>query len=367
MNLRGRIDALADALAANGELTDEGWRAALHAVPRHLFVPAVAWAEPYAGPGYRIDRDTDPDAWWDAVYADHPIITQLDDGATEVGGGEGVYSSSLSAPGVVVDFLELLSPYAGDRVLEIGTGTGWTAGLLSHRLGEVNVVSVEIDPAVHEAAAASLKQAGFCPRLVLGDGADGWAEQAPYDRVHVTCGVRKVPYAWVEQTRPGGAIVLPWMPGFEPGHKLWLTAGRDGTATGRFAGGAHYMMMRAQRVPAPPEHEGGYGRRAATVDPRRVLRAGLGADVAIAGFLPDVSVSLGTGEEFEIWLWAGRSGAWITGSEVRQFGERNLWDEVEEAFFRWVEWGSPGRDRFGLTVAPDGQHIWLDRPDNVIR
>ncbi|WP_245679470.1 methyltransferase domain-containing protein [Actinomadura hibisca] len=365
MNVPEHIEALADMLTASGELTDPAWRAALHAVPRHRFVPPVAWANPYNAPGFRIDGGQRPHEWLSAAYADQPIITQLDDGATEIG-GEGDYTSSLSAPGVVLEFLELLDPYEGDRVLEIGTGSGWTAALLAYRVGDENVTSVEIDPDLLARAAANLEGAGYSPRLVLGDGAEGWQEGAPYDRVHVTAGVSQVPYSWIEQTRPGGVIVFPWMPEFEPGHKVRLIVGDDGTATGRFVGGTRYMMLRNQRTPTAPTHEGPYRERSSVLDPRRILRSGYGADVAIAGCLPHVSMVFEPGPPFEGWLWTGDSGAHVVGPDVRQFGERDLWDELEAAFFRWVKWGQPERGRFGMTVTPDGQQVWLDSPDNPI-
>ncbi|GAA2426843.1 methyltransferase domain-containing protein [Actinomadura vinacea] len=365
MNVPERIEVLADKLTANGELTEPAWRAALHAVPRHWFVPPVAWANPYNAPGFRIDCEQRPQEWLDAAYEDQSIITQFDDGATEIG-GEGDYTSSLSAPGVVLEFLELLNPYGGDRVLEIGTGSGWTAGLLAYRVGDDNVTSVEIDSDLLSRAADNLKGAGYSPRLVLGDGAEGRQEGAPYDRVHVTAGVGKVPYSWVEQTRPGGVIAFPWMPEFEPGHKVCLTLGDDGTATGRFVGGTRYMMLRNQRTPSAPTHEGPYRERSAALDPRRIFRSGYGADVAIAGCLPDVSVIRALGPPFESWLWAGDSGARVVGTDVQQFGERDLWDELEAALFRWVRWGQPERSRFGLSVTPDGQRVWLDSPDNPV-
>ncbi|WP_242910856.1 methyltransferase domain-containing protein [Actinomadura terrae] len=365
MNVPELIEALADRLTANGELTDPAWRAALRAVPRHQFVPPVAWANPYDAPGCGIDREQRPDEWLKAAYEDQSIITQIDDGATAIG-GEGDFTSSLSAPGVVLEFLELLDAYDDDRVLEIGTGSGWTAGLLAYRVGDENVTSVEVDPELLTRAADNLKEARYSPRLVLGDGAEGCSDGAPYDRVHVTAGVGRVPYSWVEQTRPGGVIVFPWMPEFEPGHKVRLTVDGEGSASGRFVGGTRYMMLRGQRTPAAPTHEGPYRERDATLDPRRVFRSGYGADVAIAGCLPDVSVVRGPGSPFEGWLWTGDSGAHVVGSEVRQFGERDLWDEMEAAFFRWVKWGQPERSRFGMTVASHGQRVWLDSPDNPI-
>ncbi|GAA3203986.1 protein-L-isoaspartate(D-aspartate) O-methyltransferase [Nonomuraea helvata] len=358
--------AMVNALASNGELTDEAWRAALLAVPRHLFVPAVAWAAPDDAPGYLIDRASNPDAWLKAAYADHAIITQFDDGATEISKGPGRYTSSLSAPGVVLDFLELLGADTNDRVLEIGTGPGWTAGLLTHRIGEGCVTSVEIDEEVFSTAVGNLREAGHRPHLVRGDGGRGWVRGAPYDRVHVTCGVFEVPYEWVRQTRCGGVIVLPWMPRYEPGYQLRLSVGPHGTASGNFTGYAGYMLLRSQRAAPPPFFEADFRSRSTEIDPVTVFRAGYGADVAIAGMLPDIAASVDRENGFQVWLWAGDSKAYVSGLEVWQAGSRNLWDEVERAFSQWTEWQRPELGRFGMRVTPSGQYVWLDSPDNPV-
>ncbi|MFC6882829.1 MULTISPECIES: methyltransferase domain-containing protein [Actinomadura] len=284
------IEELADRLAASGHLSDPAWRAALHAVPRHLFAPPVAWVDGGDGPDRLLDRAADEAAWLAAVYSDASIVTQLDDGATALEAGGENYTSSLSAPGIVVAFLELLGLMDHHRVLEIGTGTGWTGGLLAQRLGDQNVTSVEIDPMVASIASENLKKAGHRPRLIVADGADGWPSGAPYDRVHVTCGVRDVPYAWVRQLRPGGRMVFPWMPGFAYGHRTWLTATADGRAIGRFAGNAGYMMLRSQRFGdyAPTVEEEGE-QSETQVDPRAVAGTSYGCDVAIAGMVPGVA------------------------------------------------------------------------------
>ncbi|MGI5269851.1 hypothetical protein ACQEUU_11935 [Nonomuraea sp. CA-218870] len=110
-------------------------------VPRHLFIPPVALAGLGGENPRLIDREADPRGWWDAVYSDNPIITQLDDGATDIGTAPGDSTSSCSAPGIVAQFLELLDPEPGTQVLEIGTGTGWTAALLCHLVGAANVAT----------------------------------------------------------------------------------------------------------------------------------------------------------------------------------------------------------------------------------
>src|SRR5690625_879586 len=200
---------------------------AFHAAPREHFIPAAAWADPPgSAPGYWIDHTTAPDTWRRAVYDDTVIVTQIDDGATELTAESAPqatnFTSSNSAPSNAAEFLDLLDAYPGDRILEIGTGTGWTAALLAARLGDGNVTTVEVDDQIAKQASANLDRAGYSPNLVVGDGAQGWPQGEPYDRVHVTCGVREIPYAWVQQTRPGGIIVAPWMPGVG-GHKVQLT------------------------------------------------------------------------------------------------------------------------------------------------
>ncbi|MWA04084.1 protein-L-isoaspartate(D-aspartate) O-methyltransferase [Actinomadura sp. LD22] len=370
----GRIDALADELAGSGDLTDPAWRTAMHAVPRHLFVPPVAWAW-HDGLQHRIDAGADPAAWWDAAYANQPIITQYDDGDTalEVGGGK--CTSSLSAPDVVLRFLELLRLEGRPRVLEIGTGTGWTAGLLSSRVGADNVTSVEVDGRVAKQAAANLEAAGLQPVLVVGDGADGHPGGAPHDAVHVTCGVTTVPYAWVRQTRPGGVIVFPWMPEYGPGRRVRLVVDADGRASGTFHGRAAYMMLRSQRTGFPDFTAEGdsWDESVTSADVRRILWDTPGPATAITGCVPDLMATDSVdGGDGSVTMWIADTGhssqaivdaPWgMDGAHVRQRGPRRLWDEFEAAYRAWLERGSPAPDRFGMTVGPDGQYLWLDAP-----
>lgn len=382
-NLTARIDGLCDVLTAAGSLSDPTWRQALHAVPRHLFVPVRAWAAPNGeGDGYIIDRDADPETWWAAVYSDAAIITQRNDGATEPTEG-GEPSSSCSAPATVAEFLECLAPEDHNRVLEVGTGTGWTAALLSHRAGADNVTSIDIDEAVSEVAGKNLAGAGVHPHLIVGDGTVGFPEGAPFDRVHVAVGVADIPYTWIEQTRPGGVIVLPWMPGYGFGWLTRLHVLNDGTAIARFPGLAGYMMLRSQRYGygTPGERADDYTETTTRLDPRRLDGDSCAADLAISVMVPGAQTRLfyGDGDEAdECTLWVlerdGGEGSWASvdyipgGVEfvVQQHGPRRLWDEVEAAYWRWMRLGRPGLDRFGLTVGPDGQRVWLDSPGNVI-
>ncbi|MET8868365.1 methyltransferase domain-containing protein [Nonomuraea sp. NPDC004580] len=355
---------------------------AVRAVPRHLFIPDLGLVVEEEGAPYLIDRDLDPATWWDTVYSPSIIVTQLDDGATRLDALHGDSTSSASAPSTVADLLNHLAPEPGHRVLEIGTGTGYTAALLSHLVGDRGeVTSIEVDPAVAEQAGKNLAAAGCTPTLLVGDGARGAPDGAPYDRVHVTCGVRDVPYPWVQQCRPGGVIVLPWHPGYGTSHALRLVVQEDGTAAGTIEGFAGYMMMRSQRpIPCqspPPGKERRHYRTA--LDPRALDQLGAGADLAIGTLTGLRSHSVEGHDEDSAYVrvfvadpddpssWAVAT--WRPESadhRVQQVGDRPVWDEVLQAYAQWVRWGEPHWRRFGVTVTPEGQRVWLDTPDQVL-
>jgi protein-L-isoaspartate O-methyltransferase len=124
------------------------------------------------------------------VYSDTTLITAVADYAER---GVQIPVSSSSKPDLMVRMLEELDVTDGDRVLEIGTGTGYNAALLCHRLGSQNVFSVDVDPALIAAARSRLARLGYHPTLAAADGAAGIAEHAPYDRIIATCSVPVIP------------------------------------------------------------------------------------------------------------------------------------------------------------------------------
>jgi protein-L-isoaspartate(D-aspartate) O-methyltransferase len=107
--------------------------------------------------------------------------------------------------------LEQLDVRPGQRVLEIGAGTGYNAALLGFLAGSAGqVTSLELDPEVADEAAAHLRAAGAGNvTVVCGDGEHGWAAGAPYDRIIVTAGAWDLPPAWAAQLAPGGRLVVP--------------------------------------------------------------------------------------------------------------------------------------------------------------
>ncbi|WAL71620.1 hypothetical protein OU787_08935 [Kitasatospora sp. YST-16] len=227
-------------------------------------------------------------------------------------------------------------PTTGQRYLlanaaEIGTGTGWNAALLAHRLGSANVTTVEVDAAT-AAARHRLTRAGYAPVTVVGDGERGHPPGAPFDRVLATCSVRRVPYARVEQCWPGsrGCLSAPWP--------------ADGAAS---------------TTSLSPEELGGW-----------VAMFALG--VQLPGVFP--LVERYPDGSYTLWLHDTAVTSWATADwepgrtefAVVQSGPRRLWDEAERAWRWWDANGRPGVERFGLTVGPERCAVWLDAPDRPV-
>src|SRR5262245_23834719 len=173
--------ALVEHLQAIGALTQPRVEAAFRAVPRHLFLPDVPVED---------------------AYRDDAIPTKMADGRA---------ISSASQPAIVAIMLEQLAVEPGQRVLEIGAGTGYNAALLGHLVGPAGrVVTVDIDQDIVEAASAHLAAAAISNvRVVEADGGEGFAPEAPYDRVILTANAWDIAPAWNEQLVPGGRLVLP--------------------------------------------------------------------------------------------------------------------------------------------------------------
>jgi protein-L-isoaspartate(D-aspartate) O-methyltransferase len=147
--------------------------AAMYAVPRHLFVPGINAA--YA-------------------YEDQPL--PIGDGQT------------ISQPFMVAAMTEALELTGGERVLEVGTGSGYQAALLSLLAREV--VSIERHAALARAAAERLERLGYAGvRVLTGDGTLGCVEEAPFDAIIVTAAAPEVPQPLVAQLAEGGRMVIP--------------------------------------------------------------------------------------------------------------------------------------------------------------
>ena len=154
-------------------VTDPNVLKAMKAVPRHLFVPTQ----------YRKN-----------AYGDYPL---------PIGKGQ-----TISQPYIVAFMSAVLHLKPNDRILEIGTGSGYQAAVLAE-LG-CNVYSIEIIASLGEKAKETLNELGYSNvHIRIGDGHRGWPEEAPFDAIIVTCAPEKIPPALIEQLKEGGRLIIP--------------------------------------------------------------------------------------------------------------------------------------------------------------
>jgi len=154
-------------------ITDAAVLGAMRKVPRHLFVPE----------GHRR-----------VAYGDHPL---------PIGNGQ-----TISQPYIVAFMTEALKLEPGDRVLEIGTGSGYQAAVLAEIVQEV--YSIEIVERLGKRAQEILGQLGYSNiHIRIGDGYRGWPEKAPFDAIIVTCAPTQIPQPLVDQLVEGGRMVIP--------------------------------------------------------------------------------------------------------------------------------------------------------------
>lgn len=118
------------------------------------------------------------------------------------------YGQTISQPIIVAHMTELLEIDPGDKILEIGTGSGYQSAVLAELTK--NVFTIEIVPELSNQAAATLMRLGYNSiKTKIGDGYEGWEEYAPFDGIIVTCAPEDIPQALVNQLNPGGVIVIP--------------------------------------------------------------------------------------------------------------------------------------------------------------
>ncbi|GHC96220.1 protein-L-isoaspartate O-methyltransferase [Nocardiopsis terrae] len=358
---------LAQALAARlrSQGTPEHIARLFAQVPRHRFLPDTVWGEDRT----RYDRAADPAEWMRVAYTDQALTTQRDDGAP---GGMGVPTSSSSAPSVMARMLAAAGIESAHRVLEIGTGTGYNAALLSQLLGSGSVATVEIDPELAGAARAALSAAGFHPDVRTGDG-ERTGGLPSYDRLIATCTVSEVPAAWLRHMRGRGRIVTPWAP--TPGLPGGVLAVLDATrnhAQGRFEGGLSFMWARGQRRPgrsAPGPEAVADSTEQVPGDPREPWLDGERA-LLLSLLMPGWSYGLRMGEDATdpcVWLASTTCSSWArlhADGRVEQGGTRALFEEADRAWRIWEGWNRPAVSDFGLTVDPDRQTqtVWVHGP-----
>ena len=184
---------------------------AMRQVPRHLFVPEALAAQ---------------------AHADHPL---------PIGGGQ-----TISQPYIVAAMAEALELTGSERVLEVGSGSGYMAAVLAELAAEV--FALELEPGLHARAGATLAALGCTRvRLACGDGARGWPEQAPFAAILLSCAAPRIPPDLWAQLGPDGRLILPLGPA-DGAQELVLAR--------KLAGGSVFTRLMAVRfVPLRPGRE----------------------------------------------------------------------------------------------------------------
>jgi protein-L-isoaspartate(D-aspartate) O-methyltransferase len=176
----GLLGRMVDRLAEQVHPREETL-AAFRKVPRHLFLPDV-----------ELDR----------VYSGSAIPTKHDEKGNPISS-----SSEVAIMALMIDALRLEQ---GQRILEIGAGTGYNAAVLAELVGVENVVTLDIDPEIADEARAHLRTAGHgALRVEAADGWRGWPDGAPYARLELTASTADISPHWVAQLEEGGVLVAP--------------------------------------------------------------------------------------------------------------------------------------------------------------
>lgn len=231
-DVRAHIAAFVQEMEGKRCLEPEWLREALYRVPRHLFIERYCESRE-DGRWVTVDPADPAEEHLNAIYTDRGLMIR-----------DVPNHSAASQPALVLLMLRYLGVEEGQRVLEIGTGSGWNAGLLAHRVAEDGSVhSMDLQDDLVEKAREHLRAAGFPGvQLRAGDGGYGWPEEAPFDRIVVTVGCPDIPPAWREQLADGGMLLVPFKIG-GVGDPLLRLEKREGRLAGRFVGYSAFMTL----------------------------------------------------------------------------------------------------------------------------
>lgn len=235
------------------------------------------------------------------------------------------------------------------------------------------MTTVEIDPALAQHARSALAARGITATVVCGDGENGHAPNAPYDRVLCTAGCHWVPYAWVEQGAAGAVIVTPWQTPYQASALLRLAVRGDGTAAGRFIDHASFMSLRGQRIGdwiPDPRREREVSESVTALHPYEPVSDHDGCAFAVSVLVSGIEKSIVFPDPadrriYQVLIYDEGSRSWATIDvdpaamvgyryAVRQHGTRRLWEEIESAHGWWARHDRPTFTDFGLTVGPAG-------------
>nr|WP_239096773.1 methyltransferase domain-containing protein [Streptomyces sp. SID11385] len=269
----------------------------------------------------------------------------------------------------------------GTRVLEVGTGSGYTAALLAHMMGPGAVTSVEINPVVAALAERRLARLHIPVRVVHGAGLD-YRHDGRFERVLVTCGLRTIPHSLIRSVEPGGVLLVPFGPAFMNAQVLVrFTVAEHRRVHGRIIGpvvqdalpwsfDARHAQPAQWSPRVPTRHD-------AVRLPQDFMPPGFPLGLFVTGLrvrhlhgalsrgaagqriltLRDTDPAAREPSLAHIAVGPGRSHATVT-----EYGPRPLAEDVLAAYEWWRALGKPALSTFKITVTAKGTRVWLDTP-----
>ncbi|NUK23921.1 methyltransferase domain-containing protein [Streptomyces lunaelactis] len=360
--------AMVARLEEAGELVAGPVRDALFALPREVLMPQayVRRSAPDEPPRWDLldwSRPADRDELLrllhsgDSVSVQHagePILGRVP--GRRSGGSMTAMSSTM---GMTAGLLQLLDLRRGQRVLDVGTGAGVAVAVACFVCGDYDVVTLDIDRHVSEAARARLLALGYRPTVATGDGTAGWPETAPYDRIFVSFSVPRVPPALVAQLAPGGRALMtlgtssPSWPGLAVINRTGTGAVEAELVAVEFGhrGGAGFdrLFLSAEFRKRIAISEGDWTQRSRLEPPADTER---GMWLALDHLYPGLVRDFGADD---LTIGAPGCGSWMRARsagyrrwEVTTAGPRDIWAEIHDVADRWRAAGSPHRYRLEI-------------------
>ncbi|WP_030454713.1 methyltransferase domain-containing protein [Herbidospora cretacea] len=362
MDWRPHARRLADQVTHPGSR----WREAVAGTPRHLLVPA--WWRPGADGWTACRGSSDEQAWLRHAYADQTLVTRIGelhaDDAAHGQAAHGRPTSSSTLPELVLNMFRHARIGTGDRVLDVGTGSGYGAALLCGLLGDERVTTIDVERRLVDVAAERLAALGHRPRMVNADATAPLPGE--YDRIVATVAVRPIPAAWLAALPTGGRFATTITD-----TSLIVTGVKtpDGGATGMVERDWAMFMTTRTGTDYPPH-------LAAQVAAARVAE---GEEVTTARFpilnlldaweirsmlevnVPGIEHVHTEEDGVRTALMVHDDGSWAraesAGGEpatVHQGGPRRLWDELDRVRDHWLRHGALPLYGAEVTVSPEG-------------
>jgi protein-L-isoaspartate(D-aspartate) O-methyltransferase len=371
-------DALVEVLEAQGHLASLSVKEAFAAIPRHLFVSHYYERQP-GTPNWTYHEATHTQEWYERVYSDTSFITLIDT--------VGRTLSSSSQPSIMARMLELLDVQPGQRVLEIGTGTGYNASLLAQLSGNPALVTtVDIEPRVLSQATAAIEQAvGSGMTIHLGSGLHGYPAHAPYHRIIATASTPTVPLAWKEQLAPGGILVCVMQPGISMAGGVLKAMNNVDNLSGRLVYGASFMPLHDEDFQHQPARDRHINLKLPVVatfpfdtrlfDPSVIWTSDF--QFFLYSTLPDLHIieQIGSNKSTCTMLYnedQPDSHVWFSQEqghdqvELRGKHSPALWRRLIQLYTLWVNIGQPSIRDYHFAMDQDGQQLYLQKAQGMV-